>query len=127
MPSAQVALRAVVQRAGERPRTRLGWLDSSHSFSFGSHYDPDNLGHGLLIVNNDVPALHRVHEAPDVKKVGDFEAFISTLGYSLGATGVIMPRVVGTLRRGPSVPAASRGRPQAASFKGCYPSRNRGH
>jgi ribonuclease R len=39
------------------------------------------------LVNNDVPALHRVHEAPDVKKVGDFEAFISTLGYSLGATG----------------------------------------
>jgi ribonuclease R len=39
------------------------------------------------LVNGDVPALHRVHEAPDVKKVGDFEAFISTLGYSLGATG----------------------------------------
>ncbi len=39
------------------------------------------------LVNNDVPALHRVHEAPDVKKVGDFEAFISTLGYSLGSTG----------------------------------------
>jgi ribonuclease R len=39
------------------------------------------------LVSNDVPALHRVHEAPDVKKVGDFEAFISTLGYSLGATG----------------------------------------
>jgi ribonuclease R len=34
-----------------------------------------------------VPALHRVHEAPDVKKVAEFEAFISTLGYSLAATG----------------------------------------
>ena len=39
------------------------------------------------LVSHEVPALHRVHEAPDVKKVGDFEAFISTLGYSLGATG----------------------------------------
>jgi ribonuclease R len=36
---------------------------------------------------HDVPALHRVHEAPDVKKVEDFEEFITTLGYSLGATG----------------------------------------
>jgi ribonuclease R len=34
-----------------------------------------------------VPALHRVHEAPDAKKVEEFEAFISTLGYSLAARG----------------------------------------
>jgi ribonuclease R len=39
------------------------------------------------LVANDVPALHRVHEAPDLKKVADFEAFISTLNYSLAATG----------------------------------------
>jgi ribonuclease R len=39
------------------------------------------------LVENDVTALHRVHEAPDVKKVEDFEEFITTLGYSLGTTG----------------------------------------
>jgi ribonuclease R len=39
------------------------------------------------LVEHDVPALHRVHEAPDVKKVEDFEAFITTLGYSLAASG----------------------------------------
>jgi ribonuclease R len=39
------------------------------------------------LIANDAPALHRVHEAPDVKKVEDFEAFITTLGYSLAATG----------------------------------------
>jgi len=33
------------------------------------------------------PALHRVHEPPDPKKVEDFEAFITTLGYSLAAHG----------------------------------------
>jgi ribonuclease R len=37
--------------------------------------------------NNGVPALHRVHEAPDAKKVDEFEAFITTLGYSLAARG----------------------------------------
>ncbi len=36
-----------------RFRTRLGWLDSHHSFSFANHYDPANVGHGLLIVSND--------------------------------------------------------------------------
>jgi len=42
-----------VRRAGERFYTRLGWLDSRHSFSFGSHFDPANTGHGLLVVSND--------------------------------------------------------------------------
>src|SRR5882724_4729930 len=42
-----------VRRAGERPGTRLSWLDSKHSFSFGRHYDPANAHHGLLLVNND--------------------------------------------------------------------------
>src|SRR3954452_8142530 len=42
-----------VKRAGERFATRLGWLDSKHSFSFGHHYDPANTGFGLLLVSND--------------------------------------------------------------------------
>lgn len=42
-----------VRRSGERFHTQTGWLDSWHSFSFGRHYDPDNLGQGLLIVNNE--------------------------------------------------------------------------
>ena len=42
-----------VRRADSRPHTRIGWLDSRHSFSFGGHYDPANTGHGLLLVSND--------------------------------------------------------------------------
>ncbi len=42
-----------VRRSGERFHTRLGWLDSYHSFSFSRHYDPRNVGHGVLLVNND--------------------------------------------------------------------------
>jgi quercetin 2,3-dioxygenase len=42
-----------VRRADERFTTQIGWLDSKHSFSFGSHYDHDNTHHGLLLVNND--------------------------------------------------------------------------
>jgi ribonuclease R len=39
------------------------------------------------LVNGAVPSLHRVHEAPDAKKVAEFEAFIEPLGYGLGAEG----------------------------------------
>ncbi len=42
-----------VRRAESRPHTRIGWLASHHSFSFGHHYDPSNVGHGLLLVSND--------------------------------------------------------------------------
>ena len=42
-----------VRPAAQRGRTRTGWLDSSHSFSFGRHYDPGNTGFGLLLVSND--------------------------------------------------------------------------
>ena len=42
-----------IRRAASRPRTAISWLDSRHSFSFGRHYDPSNVGHGLLLVSND--------------------------------------------------------------------------
>jgi quercetin 2,3-dioxygenase len=42
-----------IRRAATRPHTEISWLDSRHSFSFGPHYDPSNVGHGLLLVSND--------------------------------------------------------------------------
>src|SRR5262245_29348392 len=42
-----------IRKAESRPHTRIPWLDSRHSFSFGRHWDPTNVGHGLLLVNND--------------------------------------------------------------------------
>jgi redox-sensitive bicupin YhaK (pirin superfamily) len=42
-----------IRRADERFTTKIDWLDSKHSFSFGPHYDPTNTHHGLLLVNND--------------------------------------------------------------------------
>jgi redox-sensitive bicupin YhaK (pirin superfamily) len=42
-----------VRRAHGRFETRLGWLDSRHSFSFGPHRDPRNTHFGLLLVSND--------------------------------------------------------------------------
>ncbi len=45
--------RVDIRPAAERPKTKIAWLDSKHSFSFGSHYDAGNTHHGLLLVNND--------------------------------------------------------------------------
>lgn len=42
-----------IRRADDRAKTKIAWLDSKHSFSFGSHYEPENTHHGLLLVNND--------------------------------------------------------------------------
>ena len=35
--------------------------------------------------DHDVPTLYRIHEDPDPLKVEEFEEFVTTLGYSLGA------------------------------------------
>src|SRR5881227_4475782 len=52
---AAVPLRVTVdvRRKGQQFHTKLGWLDSYHSFSFRRHWDPANTHHGLLLVNND--------------------------------------------------------------------------
>jgi redox-sensitive bicupin YhaK (pirin superfamily) len=42
-----------IRRADDRPKTKISWLESRHSFSFGHHYDPANTHHGLLLVNNE--------------------------------------------------------------------------
>ena len=42
-----------IRRAGDRFTTRIDWLDSRHSFSFGRHYAEDNTHFGLLLVSND--------------------------------------------------------------------------
>lgn len=40
--------------AAERGVTRIGWLDSKHSFSFGGHQNPERMGyHGLRVINDD--------------------------------------------------------------------------
>src|SRR5919204_569324 len=46
-----------VRPAGERGKTRTGWLDSHHTFSFNRYYDPRWSGfRDLLVINEDFVA-----------------------------------------------------------------------
>ena len=42
-----------VQRADERFVTEAAGISTRHAFSFGAHYDPDNIGFGDLLAHND--------------------------------------------------------------------------
>jgi redox-sensitive bicupin YhaK (pirin superfamily) len=42
-----------VRWAHERGTTRIDWLDSRHTFSFGEYRDPQHMGYGALRVIND--------------------------------------------------------------------------
>lgn len=42
-----------VLRSKQRGRTKIDWLDSYHSFSFGEYYNPKNMGFGPIRVIND--------------------------------------------------------------------------
>jgi redox-sensitive bicupin YhaK (pirin superfamily) len=43
-----------IRKSQDRGATKIGWLDSKHSFSFGDYYDPENVSFGpLRVINED--------------------------------------------------------------------------
>lgn len=46
-----------IRKANERGQTKIDWLDSRHSFSFGDYRDPDHMNFGpLRVINEDIIA-----------------------------------------------------------------------
>ncbi|SHF84425.1 pirin family protein [Streptoalloteichus hindustanus] len=99
--------RVDVRRASDRFTTKVAWLDSKHSFSFGHHYDEANTHHGLLLVNND--DVVRAGTGFDTHPHQDMEIVTWVLRGSLvhqdseGHSGVIYPGLAQRMSAGTGI------------------------
>ena len=84
-----------LRRGEERGVTRIGWLDSRHSFSFGEYYDPARMSfHGLRVINDDVIAPaggFPMHGHSDMEILTWVLRGALRHRDSLGSEGVIVP------------------------------------
>lgn len=93
-----------VLRAAERFHTRIDWLDSWHSFSFGEHYHPDRLGfRSLRVINDDVIAPGAgfgMHPHRDMEIVTYVVSGAVAHRDSTGGEGLIRPGMVQRMTAG---------------------------
>ena len=96
-----------VQRSAQRFTTNWGWLESRHCFSFGRHYDPANIGFGLLVVSNEDRVLPDT--GFDTHGHRDMEIITWVLSGSLvhqdsqGHSGVIYPGLAQRMSAGTGI------------------------
>lgn len=96
-----------IKRAAERFVTSDGGVVARHSFSFGAHYDPANVGFGLLAVSNDdliwPGAGYPVHQHRDVEIVTWVLDGSLVHRDSMGVEGVIIPGLAQRMSAGRGV------------------------
>ena len=109
-----------VRRSGSRAVTRTEWLDSRHSFSYGSHYDPDNTHFGLLLACNEdrlTPgAGFDPHPHRDVEVVTWVVAGSLRHADSVGGRGEARPGTVQRMSAGAGVRHAEHAGPEGAHY-----------
>jgi redox-sensitive bicupin YhaK (pirin superfamily) len=100
-------MRPEVRRAGDRFTTEHEGRTTRHSFSFGGHYDPANVGHALLVVHNDdrlAPGTgYDEHPHQDVEIVTWVLEGSLLHADSRGTRGIVRPGLVQSLSAGSGV------------------------
>jgi quercetin 2,3-dioxygenase len=96
-----------VRRAGDRFVTQREGIELLHSFSFGEHYDPENVSFGLLLASNEMllapGAGFEMHEHRDIEIVTWVVAGTLQHCDSTGSAGVIGPGMAQRLSAGRAV------------------------
>jgi redox-sensitive bicupin YhaK (pirin superfamily) len=96
-----------VRRAADRFLTRAEGRTTWHSFSFGGHYDPDNVGFGALVAHNEeqLPAGtgYADHRHADVEIVTVVLEGALRHTDSAGRTGVLAPGEVSRTSAGSGI------------------------
>lgn len=96
-----------IVKSEERGKTHIDWLESYHSFSFGNHYDPENIQFGpIRVLNDDIIAPgagfpkhpHNNMEIVTIALEGELAHEDST-----GGSGVISPGEVQRMTAGKGV------------------------
>jgi redox-sensitive bicupin YhaK (pirin superfamily) len=96
-----------VTKSSDRFHTRIGWLDSWHSFSFGEHYHPQRLGfRNLRVINDDrvtAGAGFGTHGHKDMEIVSYVVDGILGHKDSMGTNGSIVPGDIQRMSAGTGV------------------------
>ena len=96
-----------VRRSADRFRTAGDGVESRHSFSFGEHYDPANIGFGMLVAHNeDVVAPgagYGTHPHRDLEIVTWVLSGRLRHTDSAGTTGIVHPGLAQRLGAGTGV------------------------
>jgi quercetin 2,3-dioxygenase len=96
-----------IRPAKERGKTRTGWLDSSHTFSFNQYYDPRYSGfRDLRVINEDVVAPGQgfgAHSHENMEILSYVLAGALEHRDSTGAKGVLRPNELQRMSAGTGV------------------------